>query len=121
MFRWKYKKEFVRTKPTLEVEKLADFLRVYGWKVETEKWDGYKHIDISITEVGVNIEVDGKHHNTNPIQALTDLKRTFFSFKKGYVTLRIPNCLVRNNETIKETASFINDFLKSSEQQLEYY
>ena len=44
-----------------------------------------------------HIEVDGEYHNTRPKQALADLKRTYYSFKKNYFTLRIPNSLVEKH------------------------
>ena len=44
-------------------------------------------------------------------------KRTYYSFKKGYVTLRIPNKLIQNNAY--ETAKYISQFLESIEDQLE--
>lgn len=105
--------------PTPEASKLARLLRDMGWYVEPEKWDGYKHIDIAIKEAKANIEVDGKHHNESVQQALADLKRTFYSFKKGWVTLRIPNCLVRDDKTIEETAEFIDKFLSESCDQID--
>ena len=83
-----------------------------------EKWDGHKHIDIAVPEAKFNIEVDGKHHNTNEKQALSDLKRTYWSFKKDYITLRIPNCLVRDKEIIEETADLIVSMLNNSLDQL---
>jgi very-short-patch-repair endonuclease len=104
---------------TPEAYSLGDLLRSYGWNVEFEKWDGYKHIDIAITECKVNIEVDGGQHTWNVQQALADLERTYYSFKKGFVTLRIPNVLVHNKETTQLTARFIDKFLRTSEQQLE--
>lgn len=106
-------------KSTPEAKKIGKLLREYGWKVELEKWDGHKSIDIAITKVKVNIEVDGKQHNLDPKQALRDLERTYYSFKKGYVTLRIPNVLVRDDRTIEITTRFINKFLKESEEQLD--
>jgi len=45
--------------------------------------------------------------------------RSYYSFIKGYVTLRIPNCLVRDKVTIEKTAKFINKFLRESDDQLE--
>lgn len=107
-------------KSTPEARELGGLLGSYGWKVELEKFDGHKHIDIAITEAKVNIEVDGKQHNLSPKQALADLERTFYSFKKGYVTLRIPNSLVRDYKTITMTAKFINNFLRTSEDQLQH-
>ena len=78
---------------------------------EIEKFDGHKTIDIAIVEKRVNIEVDGIHHNANPQQAFADLQRTYFSFLKGYLTLRIPNSLVRNN--LEETADMITEILNN--------
>ena len=105
---------------TPEARELGKRLAEYGWKVELEKWDGHKHIDIAIVESKVNIEVDGGQHNYSVHQALADLERTYYSFRKGYVTLRIPNVLVRNSDTIKTTAAFIDKFLRASSDQLEY-
>ena len=100
-----------KPEPTPEAIKLAELLREKGWKVELEKFDGYKHIDIAIVKAKVNIEVDGKHHHGKS-QALRDLKRTFYSWNKDYVTLRIPNILTSDEKTIHETAEYINEFLK---------
>jgi len=110
--------KFNRSKETLEARKLGKLLENYGWKVELEKYDGHKHVDIAITKVKVNIEVDGKHHSFKSKQALRDLARTYHSFKDGYITLRIPNVLVRDNTTIKETVEFINKFLRERDKQL---
>ena len=107
-------------KSTPEARQLGDLLRHYGWKVELEKWDGHKHIDIAIVECKVNIEVDGLQHGYSHKQALADLERTYYSFKKGYVTLRIPNVLVHDYEAQKITAELINKFLRTSADQLDY-
>ena len=56
-------------------------------------------------------------HNFNHKQALKDLKRTFHSFKKGYVTLRVPNKLIQ--EKLEETADYITHILNASLEQLE--
>jgi hypothetical protein len=70
-------------------------LKERGVPAELEKFDGHKTIDIAIVEAKVNIEIDGSHHNLDSNQARADLRRTLFSFKKGYFTLRIPNSLIR--------------------------
>jgi len=107
-----------KPQPTQEARKLGEFLMQYGHVVEFEKWDCYKHIDIAIEEPKIYIEVDGKHHNLDKNQALRDLMRTYYSFKDdGYITLRIPNVLTRDDETIKITAEFINKFLEESNKQ----
>jgi very-short-patch-repair endonuclease len=86
-----------------------------GVPAELEKFDGYKTIDIAVVEAKVNIEVDGMQHKYNSRQALADLKRTYYSFKKGYITLRIPNTLI--NWNVNETAKYIFDFLNESEER----
>jgi hypothetical protein len=72
-------------------------LKRRGVPAELEKWDGTKTIDIAVVDAKVNIEVDGAQHNHNAEQAIADLLRTLFAFKKGYLTLRIPNSLVKYN------------------------
>jgi very-short-patch-repair endonuclease len=108
----------VRTS-TPEARALGELLRGYGWDVELEKWDGHKHIDIAIVKCKVNIEVDGFQHNYNAHQALADLERTYYSFKKGYATLRIPNVLVHDGGAVALTASYIDKFLRVGADQLE--
>lgn len=106
-------------KSTPEARKLGKLLEDYDWNVELEKWDGHKHIDIAIVEAKVNIEVDGLQHGYNHKQALADLERTYYSFKKGYVTLRIPNTLVNDYKDRETTAKFIDKFLRVSVDQLD--
>ena len=79
---------------------------------EIEKFDGYKTIDIAVTKARINIEVDGKHHNYNPNQAIADLRRTFYSFLKGYYTLRIPKSLVKSH--LIETADLIAEMAEEN-------
>lgn len=95
---------------TPEAIKLYLALKERGVPAELEKFDGYKHIDIAVTEAKVNIEVDGGHHNFSKRQAFSDLKRTYYSFKKGYFTLRIPNALLTDD--IEDAVDFIVDLLK---------
>ena len=87
-------------------------LRLRGVPAELEKFDGYKTIDIAVVDAKVNIEVDGPDHSYKFEHALSDLQRTLHSFRKGYLTLRIPNALV--NENLEATANSITDFLKLS-------
>jgi|GEM_PF-583527 len=114
------KKSFQNKKrhdPTPEALRLGNLLKSMGHKVEFEKYDGYKHIDIAIVEKKVNIEVDGNQHHEKQ-QALRDLKRTFYSWDKSFVTLRIPNSLTKE-DTIKETAEYIDKFLRTDRTKLE--
>ena len=58
----------------------------------------------------MHIEVDGGQHNFDGRQALSDLKRTYYSFKQGYFTLRIPNSLIRYH--LDDTTNYIIDLLE---------
>jgi len=87
-------------------------LKQRGVPAHLEKDDGFKTIDIAVPHAKVNIEVDGGHHNYSSKQALSDLNRTLYSFKKGYSTLRIPNSLVKKN--LVQTADLITEFLIES-------
>lgn len=82
-------------------------------KAQLEKWDGNKHIDIAIPTAKINIEIDGIHHNQSTRQALSDLKRTYYSYLKGYFTLRIPNSLVYNDDLTEETADYIAEMVNN--------
>ena len=95
-----------------QTAKLYFLLKERGIPAELEKFDGFKSIDIAITGAKVNIEVDGPQHSYNHQQALADLKRTYYSFKKGYYTLRIPNALVAYDHN--EAVDFIEEFIKVS-------
>ena len=114
---YSHQKQNKKPEPTPAARRLGQLLENMGHKVEFEKYDGYKHIDIAIVKEKVNIEVDGDHHQGTE-QALRDLKRTFYSWDKSYVTLRIPNSLTKE-AVIEETAKYIDKFLKTSKAQLE--
>lgn len=92
-------------------------LKKRGVPAELEKWDGTKTIDIAVVDAKVNIEVDGSQHNFNAQQALSDLLRTLLAFKKGYLTLRVPNSLVKYD--LEKTADLITEFLMESKEQLD--
>jgi very-short-patch-repair endonuclease len=96
--------------PTPEAKKLSNELVRLGYRAELEKWDGHKHIDIAIVSAKTNIEIDGSYHNYRAGTALRDLERTFYSLEKGYITIRIPNSLVRYKLT--ETVKYIDKILK---------
>ena len=87
-------------------------LRERGVPAELEKFDGFKTIDIAVVGARVNIEVDGAQHLNNAEQAFADLQRTFYSFKKGFLTLHIPDVLVKQN--LNQTADYVTEFLKES-------
>lgn len=94
---------------TNEVIDLYFALKLRGFEPELEKFDGFKHVDIVFERPKLHIEVDGIQHNQSIKQALSDLKRTFHSMVDGYMTIRIPNTLVRNQ--LNETADYIVEYI----------
>lgn len=92
-------------------------LKMQGIPAELEKFDGHKHIDIIVECAKLHIEVDGSHHNTDEKQALADLKRTYYSYKKGYYTIRIPNTLTVNN--LLNTSNYITEIINLRMEELE--
>lgn len=101
--------------PTPEARKLGKKLEQLGnWNVIFEYYDGHKSVDIRLPGPKVDIEVDGLQHVLTKDQALSDLKRTYHSYRDGFITLHIPNILVKDDETIDEAATFINEFLEDN-------
>ena len=94
---------------TREVIDLYFALKRKGFEPDLEKFDGHKHVDIVFERPKLHIEVDGIQHIQSSKQALSDLKRTFYSIVDGYITLRTPNVLIR--EELNETANFIGEFI----------
>ena len=95
-----------------EARQLYFALMRLGVVAELEMFDGFQIIDIAIPASKINITVDGSHQHYNPLQAISDLKRTICSFKKGYLTLSIPNSLVKTD--LEETALAIKEFITDS-------
>lgn len=83
--------------PTKQTVALADALKTRGIRVETEYWDGHKHIDVYLPDARIFIEVDGLQHYTNPRQILADFKRDHFSDGDDIHTLRLTNQLVETH------------------------
>lgn len=102
-----------RGRSTPENIKLFDTLKEKGIPALIDFWDGHKHIDIAIPKAKINIEVDGIQHNIRSKQALADLKRTYYSFKKGYFTLRLPNSLIKDH--FGECVSMVIELVKENE------
>lgn len=83
--------------PTKQTTALTEALRVRGIRVETEYWDGHKHIDVYLPDARIFVEVDGLQHYTNPKQILADFKRDHFSDGDDVPTLRLTNQLIETH------------------------
>lgn len=93
-----------------EAAKLYFYLRRKGIRAELQKDNGYRKVDIAVAEARLDIEVDGKLDNCNPLRAMAEMKKSFCSFKKGYNTLHVPNALVAYE--LEKTVEYISDFVK---------
>lgn len=98
--------------PTKQVLMLADALRQRGVTLETEHWDGHKHVDIYIPKDNIYIEVDGLSHSTNVKQIIADFNRDYFSFKESFFTKHITNELIENH--LDEIADAITEVAKNA-------
>lgn len=70
-------------------------LKQAGVVAMLEWWDGTKSIDIAISRVKLNIEIDTEYHMMTHEQAINDLEEVMHSFKNGFTTIRIPHVLIK--------------------------
>jgi len=70
-----------------------------------EWWDGKKSVDIAISRVKLNIEIETEYHTITHEQAINDLEEAMHSFKNGFTTIRIPHVLIKYY--LKETVNNI--------------
>jgi len=78
----------------IEAIKLFYALRESGANPMLEWWDGQKSIDIAISRVKLNIEIDTHDHMITDEQVLIDLDEGMYSFNNGFTTIRIPHTQV---------------------------
>lgn len=85
----------------LEAIQLYYGLKAEGINAMLEWWDGKKSVDIAISRVKLNIEIDCEYHMMTHEQAINDLEEAMHSFKNGFTTIRIPHVLIKHY--LKET------------------
>lgn len=59
-----------------------------------EWWDGKRSVDIAISRVKLNIEIDRNYDMITHEQAINDLEDAMHSFKNGFTTIRIPHLAI---------------------------
>ena len=89
----------------MEAIQLYYGLKEAGVNAMLEWWDGKKSVDIAISRVKLNIEIDTEYHMLTHEQAISDLEEAMHSFKNGFTTIRIPHILIRHY--LKETVNNI--------------
>ena len=74
-----------------------------------EWWDGNKSVDIAISRVKLNIEVDTDYEMITHEQAINDLEQAMHSFKNGFTTIRIPHVVIKYylKDTVKNILGII--------------
>jgi len=79
----------------IEAVQLYYALKEAGANPMLEWWDGHKSIDIAISRVKLNIEIETDYHLITHEQAIQDLEEAMHAFKKGFTTLKIPNVAIK--------------------------
>lgn len=74
-----------------------------------EWWDGKKSVDIAISRVKLNIEIDKDYNMITHEQAISDLEDAMHSFKNGFTTIRIPHLAIKYylDDTVKNILGII--------------
>ena len=90
---------------SIEAVQLYYSLKAAGVNAMLEWWDGKKSVDIAISRVKLNIEIDNQNHKLSHEQALKYLEEAMHSFKNGFTTIRIPHVLIKHS--LKETVNNI--------------
>lgn len=75
-----------------------------------EWWDGKRSIDISISRVKLNIDIDTKYDKITEAKAISDLEETMHSFKNGFTSIKIPSILI--TEYLEQTARNIEGIVE---------
>ncbi|NAY90825.1 hypothetical protein GTQ34_02745 [Muricauda sp. JGD-17] len=89
------KKVILENNTPLEAIHLFYALKAAGANPMLEWWDGKKSVDIAISRVKLNIEIDRDYATITHEQAISDLEQAMQSFQNGFTTIRIPNIAVK--------------------------
>ncbi|PWL38758.1 hypothetical protein DKG77_10960 [Flagellimonas aquimarina] len=89
------KKIILDNNTSVEAVQLFYALKVAGANPMLEWWDGKKSVDIAISRVKLNIEIDKDYNMITHEQAINDLEEAMHSFKNGFTTVRIPHLAVK--------------------------
>jgi hypothetical protein len=102
--------KLVNTKKTpVEAIKLYYGLKEIGISSMLEWWDGKKSVDLAISRVKLNIEIDTEYNTITHEQAIMDLEEAMHSFKNGFTTIRIPDVVIKYylKETVKNIEGIV--------------
>ena len=93
----------------LEAIHLFYALKEAGVNPMLEWWDGNKSVDIAISRVKLNIEIDTDYEMITHDQAINDLEQAMHSFKNGFTTIRVPHVVIKYylTDTVKNIQGII--------------
>ena len=80
-------------------------LKKAGVKAMMAWWDGKRTVDLAVSRVKLNIEIDAEQEPLSYEEAIGELSQAMHSYQDGFTTLRIPHFLVR--AYLKETVESI--------------
>lgn len=80
-----------------------------------EWWDGTKSIDIALSRVKLNLEVDMDYQMLTCEQAINTLEARMHSYKDGFTTIRIPHVLIR--QCLADTIDAVLSIMESMKAQ----
>lgn len=89
------KKVILENNTPVEAIQLFYALKDAGANPMLEWWDGKKSVDIAISRVKLNIEIDRDYAAITHEQAINDLERAMQSFQNGFTTIRIPHVAIK--------------------------
>ncbi|MEJ2162848.1 MAG: hypothetical protein P8X60_05880 [Robiginitalea sp.] len=95
--RKRLEKLIVKSQMPAEAGMLYYGLKEAGIKPMLAWWDGKKFVDLAVSRVKLNIEIDQGYESISHQEALNDLEETMHSFRNGFTTIRIPHFLIRNH------------------------
>ena len=72
-------------------------LKKAGVKAMLAWWDGKRTVDLAISRVRLNIEIDRGEESLSYEQALEELGQAMHAYQDGFTTLRIPHYLVKTD------------------------
>ncbi|KPM33578.1 Hypothetical protein I595_481 [Croceitalea dokdonensis DOKDO 023] len=103
------KKVILEHNTAVETIQLYYALKQAGANPMLEWWDGSKSVDIAISRVKLNIEIDMGHELITHEQAIQDLEEAMHSFKNGFTTIKIPHLVVKYylNDTVTNILGII--------------
>jgi very-short-patch-repair endonuclease len=86
-------------------------LRQEGIRPMLAWWDGKRTVDLAISRVRLNIEIDRGYESLSHQQAMQELESNLYAFRDGFTHIQIPRDLVRNH--VGETVEVILRVMQS--------